>query len=444
VFPAGTVFIRDANSEAPISVSGGAWDSASGSSTDCSMRVTLQSQEKCLPVERIFEDIQRTERRPRRYSQSSFEFYSTSARPGMAAIRDLIERWYGQFPRDGKADIRGRFRSGDETGFQSAFFELYLCELCRGLGFIVEIYPGMEQHRRTSHPDFRLSLGGKPVFYIEATLAQPSRTEIAANRRLAQLQDEIDRVCCPDFWLWLDTSGTATENIPVARVRDRLDKWLATLNVDQIASTAKAQSDTELPVFSESCGSLTFTITAHPKSPDQRSSEARRLGVISPDLLSECNAHEDIRQAVIRKAKCYGDMDLPYIIAINVINSELLEFDDMLDGLFGRIEVTTWQQPRGIWHHTTRRAPNGAWTSSTGPRNPGVSGVLIADNLTPTTIGVETPVLIHNPCGRKPLPKDIWPLPQRSIDTLGKRILTHPGRQARDVLGLPVRWPLPD
>src|SRR5579864_6945820 len=120
--------------------------------------------------DRIFDEIERNDKRPKRFNEPSFDYYNISARPGFAAIRDLIEQWYSEFPDAGKADIRGRLLSGKETGFLSAFFEMYLYRLCRCSGFSVDIYPGMEPHAKQSHPDFILSHDGEPILYLEGTL----------------------------------------------------------------------------------------------------------------------------------------------------------------------------------------------------------------------------------------------------------------------------------
>jgi hypothetical protein len=388
---------------------------------------------------RIFDEIERNDKRSRYFNESPFAYYNISARSGIAAIRELIERWYEEFPDAGKTDIRGRLRSGRQTDFRSAFFELYLCQLCRCSGFSVAIYPGMEHHSRESHPDFLLSHNGEPALYVEGTLAQEPQNTTATKRRQAELEDAINRLNCPNFWLLLDTSGTATENIPVAKARKKLQLWVEGLNPEQVAKDRKIKS-AALPVFTDSFGGLTITITAYPKSPDRRGNTGDRpLGAVVPDELLECDAHDDIRQAVLRKAKCYGELKLPYIVAINVMN-DLLDFDDILDGLFGQptMEALLGPQRRVV------RAANGAWRGKTGPRNAVVSGVMIANNVHPTTIGTETPLLVHNPWAQMPLPIDAFGLPQKSFDPVTGKIISHSGSSARDILGIPAPWPIPD
>src|SRR5262249_6117994 len=129
----------------------------------------------------------------------------------------------------------------------------------------------------------------------------------------------------------------------------------------------------------------------NPKPPERRgNSDMRALGIVMPDELLEWDTKDDVRQAVLRKAKCYGDLKLPYIIAINVMN-ELFEFDDILHGLFGQPVTEVRLGSQGAYQHRTVNAGDGAWRGRTEPRNTIVSGVLITNNLLPTTIGIETP-----------------------------------------------------
>lgn len=401
-------------------------------------------RETFLPPDRIFDETERSDKRPKYFNESSFGYYNLSARPGMAAIRELIEQWYAEFPDAGKSDIRGRLRSGKQTDFLSAFFELYLCQLCMCSGFSVDIYPGMSHHARKAHPDFILSHDGEFALYVEATLAQEPQSLVAARRRQAELEDAINRVECLDFWLFLDTSGTATENIAFAKAQKRLQRWLAKLNVEEVTKEVELKGDAALPTFTESYGGLTVTITAHPKSPDIRgTSGIPTLGAVMPDELLEWNTNEDIRQAVLRKAKCYGDLKLPYVVAINVIN-DLLDFDDILDGLFGQPTVEVRRGPQGKSERRLIRAANGAWTRKAEPRNTSVSGVMIAHNLIPTTIAIETPLLIHNPWAEKQISPGAWRLPQKTVDLATGQIVSYQGSHAREILGIPAPWPTPD
>ena len=75
---------------------------------------------------------------------SSFEYLNTSARPGICAIRDLLETWFDHLPYGAQADISGRLRSREDVQHKSAFFELFWHELLRSSGYEAEIHPSMD------------------------------------------------------------------------------------------------------------------------------------------------------------------------------------------------------------------------------------------------------------------------------------------------------------
>src|SRR5438874_8367331 len=100
----------------------------------------------------LFDQIVRAERRARRQNESSFDYMNTSARPGVCAIRELLEVWFERLPESAKADIRARFRSRDEVQHQSAWFEPSWHELLRCSGYDVEVHPALPDV--ATNPDF--------------------------------------------------------------------------------------------------------------------------------------------------------------------------------------------------------------------------------------------------------------------------------------------------
>jgi hypothetical protein len=244
--------------------------------------------------------------------------------------------------------------------------------------------------------------------------------------------------------LWFEHGGAAKENIPFGKLQKRLQRWVDGLNAEQVTEYVKAGGDAAFPIFPGEYGGLTFTITARPRSPESRNAgSSRTLGLSLPDELADWDTHEDIREAVLRKAKLYGNLKLPYVVAINVIK-ELFEFDDILDGLFGQRTVELVRGPQGISQRQFVRKAGGAWRGKSEPRNTGVSGVLIAHYLMPQTLGSVTPLLVHNPWTDKAIPSSAWRLPQTTINPSTGVIINHEGAPAREILGIPEPWPTPD
>jgi hypothetical protein len=54
-------------------------------------------------------------------------------------VRRLSNAWYAAYPLEARPALRSRLASGDDIEFHSAWFELYLHELHRRLGFDLEV-----------------------------------------------------------------------------------------------------------------------------------------------------------------------------------------------------------------------------------------------------------------------------------------------------------------
>jgi hypothetical protein len=155
------------------------------------------------------------------------------------------------------------------------------------------------------------------------------------------------------------------------------------------------------------------------------------------------NTHGEIRKALENKAKKYGELELPFIIAVNVVANHCDNID-IMNALYGDESILVTQAADGGLTERNERKLNGAWIGPQGPRNLLVSGALIFAGLGPWSMGIVTPELFHNPWAQRPLPVSSWPLPYCVADLAAKRVRHEHGKTAREVLDLPTQWPVPD
>jgi hypothetical protein len=204
---------------------------------------------------KIFDSITRTELRPSRENEPTFEYYNISARRPVAALRDIVEVWFQHYPSDGQTDLRSRFRSRKNAQHQSAFFELYLYELLISMGFDLSLHPNMDGEA-TTHPDFLVSKNGQLCFYLEATLVLPPEEKTARERMIAQVHDSINKIASPNFFISIQLNETPTRPLASKRLRQALERWLATLDPDGIEQTQPINDLDELPTFVLSFGNM--------------------------------------------------------------------------------------------------------------------------------------------------------------------------------------------
>jgi hypothetical protein len=264
----------------------------------------------------LFDAGIRTELGWKTESQSTFAYYDRSARPAMVEFRKMIQGWFNRFPDEDKKDLRERFRSPKEPNHVGAFFEIYLHELFNRLGFELEPHPTIRGCG--THPDYVVSDHGVNQFYLEATLAGlPSQQEQGANTRMGIVYDAINTIESPNFFVRLELKGAPNTAPPTQTLRRDLTGWLASLNPDYILQLHSAGRGSEIPFFpwQHERGSLLFRPV--PKSSKLRGQPGvRPLGMRMPEG-GWLNTHGEIRKAIENKAKKYGELELPFIIAVN-------------------------------------------------------------------------------------------------------------------------------
>jgi hypothetical protein len=388
----------------------------------------------------LFDEKIRTETRPSFQNEAVFDYLNSSTRASVCAVREMLEGWYAHLPETAKDDIRGRFRSRDSVQHQSSFFELYWHEFLLCCGYEVEIHPTLSGVKTS--PDFLSIRDGTPQFYLEATLAMPP-INLAADRRLAALHDTLNRMDSPDYFLSIEYRGSPEGNIRGRLLRKQLEAWLKGLEFEEVSSFYAAQQFDAVPTFPWSEGSLTLEFAPIPKGPKYRGLPGvRQIGVVMPMEMRVVRAHDDIRVAIKGKAKKYGSLKLPFVIAVNVME-DFFDDVDTRNALFGEEQVVVTRMSDGTFHHNWRsRVPNGAWVGRKGPRNTLVSAVFLTNQLSPWTLRSETVELIHNPWAVNPLPQDAFPVPQIAVSLPDGIIHKHEGRCAADLLGVPQPWPI--
>src|SRR5205085_11801772 len=113
----------------------------------------------------LFEEKRRSHQGPASHNENPFDFYDRSARAEIAAMRNYLNKWFGDYPEFEQAELKARFM----TSFSPAFFELFLYKLFQEQGFEIQIHPQIEGTRR--RPDFLIRKLEHQI-YVEAKEAK--------------------------------------------------------------------------------------------------------------------------------------------------------------------------------------------------------------------------------------------------------------------------------
>jgi len=386
----------------------------------------------------LFDDIQRTELRPKYESESEFEYHNTSARAGVAAYRAVVEQWFDNYPEAHKSDLRARYRSRTQSDHFGAFFELYLHQLLLACCYRVDVHPAVAG--TSNRPDFLVQDHNGARCYVEAVLAScPSKEAESAGRRATKVYDCLNQMNSPNFFLAVHVAGTPATSPPGTNLRRDLERWLARLDPDAISQLYAEDRREEVPRFQWDHDGWSMEFEPIPKSPLSRGKRGvRPVGMRVPEA-RWMNTAGEIRKAIKSKASRYGRSNHPFVVCVNIL--DWTDNVDVLNALLGDEQTVVSFAGDKVVGEEAARAKNGAFGWEGHPRSTRVSGVVVARGVAPFTMGKVNPELFHHPWAHVELPIGFWPMPQWLVNRQERRLERISGKSAWSMLGLPDPWP---
>jgi hypothetical protein len=385
----------------------------------------------------LFDNITRKYLGPSKYSEPEFTYLNNSARPEVETIRALLETWFSRYSKIKATDLRARFRSKDDLNHRSAFFELFIHELILKLGFAPQIHPELPS-KKSKHPDFLIE-SPKETFYIEAvTTSNESANERAKRAIMDAIYDSINRLDSPNFFIGMEIKRSPKKPHPAKPIKSFLVKKLKNLNPDEMEVLLKNGIDV-LPHWLYTYEDLEIEFFPIPKSDKNRGKTGVRPIGFQFSGMHAIDSRTSIRDALCAKAGRYGNLKVPYIVAINVLDSST-DFTDIMEALFGQekyvidLSIPKQSEPKMV------RELDGVWTSKSGPRYTRLSAVLLTVNVSPWNIPRGNIRLYHNPWAIHPYSSELTTLPQ-AVPIEGKMDLRD-GRPLSSIFGIPLEWPI--
>lgn len=307
----------------------------------------------------LFSVVERTRVSGRRYNESSYSFLNTSAWPSVRRVREFWEGWFTEYPEDKRMALAARFRSLDDHAQLSAFLELFTFAVLRRSGYELQVEP----------PAGDLALefltkgeAGHPSFYVECTATGRHKSQVGEDALEADLLEAINKAPTGRFLLEVEVEARGAGAPAAKPLRAELARWLASLDVDQVADTFNAAQ--RLPEWTWQRDGWRVTFRAIPtigSEDDGRDAVGMILSTFVPDQ------HKRLRAAMDAKASKYGSLEKPLLVAVN--STQFQHDEDLLTALLGDV----------VWHidfssntGTTDRTPNGVFYDAKGPRNANV------------------------------------------------------------------------
>lgn len=385
----------------------------------------------------LFDRIDRHDDSHQRHAESLFEYINRSARPDHARMREVLEAWFARYPEGTDARrLRGDLRSRPDSQYRSACFELCMHELLLRLGCSVEVHPQVPGTPR--HPEFAVVASSGERFFLEAVVATcETKLDAGRNRRAHRLWDALDGIDSRDFWIGVAELIPGPADLPQKWVTSLVVQWLASLDAEWVDECLESGDIGSLPRWV--CKHRAWYIDVYPVPKPAALAGVRTRAIVAGGW-EQCGrymmARREITKTVVRKADSYGDLHLPYVIAVNTPGLSLPSLE-VEAGLYGQKldygEVAPGQR-------RFARILDGAWGTVARPRLQLVSAVLMVDEIIPFDVDRATARLYHNPCATRPYCSELTRLPQAIL--VGDNVEPSGGESLRELLGLPEGWPI--
>jgi len=289
--------------------------------------------------------------------------------------------------------------------------------------------------------DFLASSTEAPLFCLEATLAADSDSFSTSQRLLWQLQDALNQLDEPLFQVSLEVERESTSSLPTTQIRAAIHRWLQTLDPNEVAR--KKYKDHPSYYWERDGWKITFFAIPRPVEKRGEHGNTVLFQFSNPQWVSPQNT---VSNALESKADRYGELQLPYIIAVDMVAAYAFGCD-IGRALFGQEVFLIDTRSEEM---TVTRSPllpdrpseeNGLWFARRGPRNQQVSAILLVNGLMPWSLVSDTPLLWHNPYATKPLDPDLWQGPQMIADMATLQMRRREGKEAWEILHLDPDWP---
>ena len=366
---------------------------------------------------RLFDDIQRTQDGIRGPRQSHFCFLNRSAWDRSDKARKLCEKWFDRYKQDASQgeinDLQKKFRSKPSIGHYSAWFELLVHQILVRLGASsIDIHP--ELSGTSNHPDFMVNMDDSRMI-VEATVVAPDdersvKFQRDAINQLYRLQSEV-------FWVRIrEIKGTLKRSVPERNLLKRVQAFLDENDPNQAPRMIAGLGNQAVLQKTFKFDDWQITIALRPMKPNDRGPKGNIVS--GPGGPIEYGKHvPHVRKKIKDKAKKYGQVQDPLIIALNSYSRDA-SFDLGIDAknvLFG---------------------DDGVWGTSENPRYKQLTGVLVIKDTNSHNISSTQARLYINPFASPDIisriPKSLYRFPHV---TDGDNLIQ--GESVPSLLGLP-------
>jgi hypothetical protein len=400
----------------------------------CQGRTSNARTRRYLQRVPLFANTKRADRATRRSGEDWFTFLERVG-PDLVfeRIRVLIDEWFEELPATEQAAFRPRLLSGKEATSMPAFWELYLHAALKRAGFQIAYEPALPHSSRKA--DYLVGSGDK-AFYLEARLVGEPAHRMSEDNLVHPLTEALRQIDSSAFTLDFQISRRGRSAPPINRVTRDVEKWLSGLDRDEVRRLQSERGVRAVRPLLLTVGDWQFSFTPIPR-PDHRAGTPSASGAISifPGRSAWGDDWSRLGDALREKAKRYGDLGRPYVIAL-LANDRFTDTEAIANAIYGDPAFAIDADG-----NSTIARIGGLWG---GPRPSAVSAVLSARHLVPSSVASVTPLLWRPPNPVHALSAELHFAAGARLLESGEIHEETPRLSPSEHFDLPSAWPGPE
>lgn len=277
---------------------------------------------------KLFEDKFRDNYKRAETNQNAYEYYDSNQQYHIVKIRELLNKWFDNYPVASKIDLKNTFKNH----FYNAFYELFIHETYFSQGYVLEPHPEIEG--TTHRPDFLATKGMEKIFIEATTVSYLSDAETKKENFKEKFIDELNKMKSPNFWIALKDLKFKTNKFPkVGKLKRAFEQKLAEIDPSELEKGLHSIFGC-LPLrYSDE--EVHMVVNLYPKTDAaKRDPDFRPIGMqfMPVTIQSSDNDANKIIKSFKNKAGRYGNLPHPFIICLNLNFPFNLESD--VDGAF--------------------------------------------------------------------------------------------------------------
>ena len=287
-----------------------------------------------------------------------------------------------------------------------------------------------------AHPEFAVTSARGDRFYLEACVVTGESAAQAASRaRKERVYDALDRMESPDFFVGMKVRGAPASDPSARHMRHFLRERLGTLDPGVMLKLLNARGLDGLPRWHYEHDGWKIDFFPWPKGSKTRGKPGVRPLGIQFEGWWDVRTADAIRSTLEDKGGKYGSLNVPYVIALNVLDQGW-DHLDVAHALFGK------QLPMNmvdLAKLSQDQTSSGAWVFGGQAKWTRVSAVLLLVWLRPWTIPRANVCLCHHPWAKLRFESELTRLPQ--FVRVDDKMEWRPGISLADIFGLSSEWP---